>query len=560
MKFNTAERIDDFCKKYKIGKSGPIRTSKKYPFIFLIYNSRSKYRNNVTINEDGIFTNVTYSVSESRYDNHGWYNRYDIDTNISNLRNHACLYGVYYSVFLIKNVNGKYRCLGEYEVTNVKYEGNGIISFNLEWLGENGLEEEMVYFVEKDNPIELSKLPDRSDVIEGVYDDDIDEDIVYNDVSADVYEGMYLDSKFSPINISRIIDVNELYIDNSFINLRFTMGEESTSAQRRVSQHLYLLNETNKEIQRRSNLNRNEYAEKTQEKLQEAYLYTVNVGCGLTNFYVKKFGGEVQAKVWAIDWGSGKYYSTEAKQHIASCIEEIRDTFFDGCNFYLEKLFISHGDSDHYNRIDTTMINDDTEVWVSGYNYAAGRFLNMLNKILKTGAKFKTAIISSSTEEIEVLHPLYPIIFGGQRVSGACFYYAKQKNNVSPIIKIHVNENSMVFPGDIMPYDRKSSGGWYWYFKNKKCKLECDLYIHSHHGSENGYITNIPVVGACEYDTVTSRIDILSTRDNAYPPNIPSAAIQERPEYSLTKITQLTSKELKYYKTNLLSMKIVSVF
>ena len=48
-------------------------------------------------------------------------------------------------------------------------------------------------------------------------------------------------------------------------------------------------------------------------------------------------------------------------------------------------------------------------------------------------------------------------------------------------------------------------------------------------------------------------IDILSTRDNAYPGKIPSPKMLARAEYINTYSTQLPGRELKYYKTDILN-------
>lgn len=548
MKFEETEKIEDWnrlCDKYGVGIIGGIRTSDKYPFIFVIRNPESNYEDSLKIDQNGEVIEINYLACKDDVEN-------------IHLKDHAYLNGVYYSVFLFCGSNGNYRCLGEYEVKKTYFNLDGRIeSFDLQKVGKNGLDDEIVYFVEKDNPIELSKLTDRSDVIEGVYPEE--ENISYDGVDQDfhIQEGMYLDADFRPINLARIINTSELYQDGDSFSLHFVMREGSSMSERKVAHHLYLLNEANKKIQSMY-LSSKEYVN-PEEKIEEAFLYTVNVGCGLTNFLVKKT--EKQTSVWAIDWGSGKNYTTEAKQHIESCLDDIKNTFFDGASFSLDKLFISHGDSDHFNRIDICMINADTEVWVSGYHYVAGRFLNKISQIILTGAKFKNPITTSSTSEIDVLHPVWPIVYGLPTFIGTGFYTAVKRNNVSPIIKINVNESSIIFPGDIMPYDDSHNtrpGGWAWFNTTRTGNLECDIYIHSHHGSVNGFITNIPGAGSCEYDTIISNAYILSTRDNAYT-GIPSGAIMGRPEYSSIKSTQLAPNELIYYKTDLLAKTVIPI-
>lgn len=546
MKFKEIENIDEFCEKYGIRKHGGIRTSEKFPFIFLIYNKCSKYRDQLVANNDGIISKVNYIAVPNEEEN-------------NNLKNHTYLRGVYHSVFLLQHTPRTYRCLGEYEVkkTNMNVYGK-IESFDLQLVGKNGLDDEIVYFVEKNKPIKLSKLTDRSDVIEGLYPEE--EFITYDGTIKNIHEGMYLDSDFRIINLEGIIDTKSVYQQGDIISLNFVMREGSTMPERKVAHHLYLLNETNKEIQEK-------YLSSTDEavfvkEIKEAFLYTINVGCGLTNFLVKKYEHDVS--VWAIDWGSGRGYTPEAKQHISKCIDEIKNTFFAGHDFTLERLFISHADSDHYNRVDADFINSNTEVWVNGYNLTAGNFLNKLNQIKNKGAKFKHPICASSTSEINILHPIWPIVFGAPKYIGPGVYVAQKKNNVSPIIKIMINSRSIIFVGDIMPYDDSGNtkpGGWEWYNNIAHPKnLQCDIYFHSHHGSDNGFITNVPNAGDCEYDIITSSLDFLSTRDNAYPGNIPSTTIQGRTEYVNIKSTQLKPNELAYYKTDILTLTSNPIF
>ena len=358
-------------------------------------------------------------------------------------------------------------------------------------------------------------------------------------------------SNYNRIDLNRIINTEQLSInEQGIIRLIFQMEAESTPEEKRVGQHLFFLSELNADIQIASTEERIEIEEPNPE---EAYLYTVNVGCALTNFLV--LVEKEQTEVWSIDWGSGRYYKAEAEQFIKDCIEDIKTSFFCGNKFMISKLFISHADTDHYNRIDVSMIDNNTEVWVSGYNFIAGQFLNKLNQISSKTSKFKMPVCYNSSGKIKVLHPNQPIVYGTRTFWRTGFYLARNKNDVSPILEIDINNTKCVFPGDI------SKQGWMWY---KSCsgnkKIKTDIYLHSHHGSINGFITNIPNPLDCEYDTVSYSIDILSTRDNAYPGSIPSHDITSNPQYKNTKSTQLAPRELRYYKTDIIRKKVTPVY
>jgi len=539
MNFESEIENSDLCKKYRCQAVGGIRLS-SYPFIFLINNSAYKYTTDMDVNKDGTNSLVHYQITKE-----------DIHKNNAVI-NHKRLKGVYHSIFLFNKSGKKLSFVGEYEFQGVdkKPDNNDkIIDYFILSKVDKSLDDEKVYFVEKTEPvISLSELGDRSDFINGVYNDEIIEiDMPKNNIN----EGDFLDANFNPIDLNRIIDTEQLDIDKKGImRLNFRMGPEATPAERRVGQYLFFLSDLNSNIQILS-LNESEETEET--SVDEAYLYTVNVGCALTNFLV--LVKSKQAKVWAIDWGSGRSYKAQAVQHIQDCIEDIKTTFFAGNEFTISKLFISHADTDHYNRIDVSMIDADTEVWVSGYDFIAGNYPKKINRIKNITSKFKTPLCSNSTGRIKVLHPDQPIVYGPSTFAGTGFYPATNKNDVSPIIAITINGIRCIFTGDIM------QTGWGWYQTYSDVKgIITDIYLHSHHGSDNGFITNIPNVSDCEYDTVTFEIDILSTRDNAYPGNIPSPNMLARSEYANTYSIQLKGRELKYYKTDVLLKKVTPVY
>ncbi len=536
MNFEKELNASEFCEKYSCKTRGGIRVSDRYPFIFLIYNANSGYEDNLDVTNDGTKSKVYYQVK----------NKYN---DMEKLIGHKNLNGVYYSIFLFDSTGKGLVFIGEYELDEVvlKRDEEDMDYLVLKKVIKESLDNVKVYFVEKMESVpSLSKLGDRNDFINGIYSDELIEIDVQG---KNIEEGDYLDSNYNRIDLNRIINTERLDVDfKGNIGLIFKMEGKSTPEERRVGQQLFFLSELNKSIQHES---RSDFVKMDSLIVDFAFLYTVNVGCALTNFLVLK--KEEQAEVWAIDWGSGASYKNLAVKNINDCINDIRNDFFDGNRFMISKLFISHADSDHYNRIEKTMINNETEVWISGYNFVAGQFLNMLNSIKSRKANFRMPLCCNSSGGVNILHPHQPIVYGTKTFTGTGFYLAKNKNNVSPIMKININDKSCLFPGDIM------EKGWHWYMIASGCTgIKTNILIHSHHGSKNGFITNIPNVSDCEYDTIQYDIDILSTRDNAYQ-KIPSIEISSRTEYNNTYTTQKKHVELKYYKTDVLNNTILEI-
>lgn len=527
MLFTDMKDYDLFCKKYGFSAKGGVSRSNKYPFIMLVHNQEAGYKDNIDVFGDGSSDRIEYEVKASKYKD--W------------LINHRSIGGIYHSIFLFYRCNTEFYCMGEYCFIN--NEGN---IFIFDKIREANEADEKVYYVEEvtDEEIIYTELGDRNHVIDGIYNDTEIRISKTNDL--DIVPGDYLDKNFYRIDLGRIID---LKIES--INPRFVMGKETSQAEQRVAHQLFLLYKFNtsiiKEVKDEEAL--------TEGLFTEAILYTVNVGCGLTNFMVVKKNEKTE--VWVFDWGSGKGYKKEAKTHIKDCLADIRGAHFSGNSFIISKIFISHGDADHYNRIDERFIDSTTEIWTSGYHLVAGQYLNKLKKIQGKGPKFYMQLACNSNNGINILHPKHPIVFLPPRAMfyGTGYYLARDKNNVSPIIELNLNCEKCLFPGDIMQV------GWNWFYTDTgSSAIDTTVYIHTHHGSKNGFITNIPTVGNSEYDMVTCEIDILSSRDNAYPGTIPSVDIQSRAEYANTYKTQVPGREIKYYKTNLLSHSIVPVY
>ena len=522
----------EICDRYNIRRKGGVRLSESYPFIFLIYNPYSGYNDNIDVRGDGSFSEVHYKKSNNGFNDN------------EALEHHYNLNGVYHSVFLFQKVYDKMKYLGEYELYDVDSS-----LYKLRRIPEISLDDNMVYFAEKDNPKELEILDDIDDIIDGNYKER--KHILDNDGTGEIREGMFLDSKFSIIDLGRIINLNMAhYGENGNITLEFRLGTESSMAERRVSQHLCMLSRFNDNIQNSSTNQNTDDEKSSEEKAEEVKLYTVNVGCALTNFMILKYQSAV--KVWVFDWGSGDGFTTDAKENINDCIKDIQKTYFGGKQFFVDKLFISHADSDHYNRIDKELLNTDTEVWLSGYCLVNGNFTTMLSRISKKTNKYIMPFKSNSKGIIRIHHPIKPIVFGINYCPGC--YITKKKNNMSPIIEICIRDRKIVFTGDI------ETAGWFWFKNDSACSgIDTDIYLHSHHGSVNGFITNIPNKGNSEFDTVTFKVDLLSTQSNIHN-NVPSNNITSDIKYAKTYSTELVTRNLKYYITDIFACTVKSVY
>lgn len=80
--------------------------------------------------------------------------------------------------------------------------------------------------------------------------------------------------------------------------------------------------------------------------------------------------------------------------------------------------------------------------------------------------------------------------------------------------------------------------------------------MHSHHGSCNGFNTDFPNIGSCEYDAVTYKYDFLSTRDGAYS-TIVCDELEKHSQYGNYYSTD--GNTIKYYKIDVLTDKIDSI-
>lgn len=277
----------------------------------------------------------------------------------------------------------------------------------------------------------------------------------------------------------------------------------------------------------------------------------MNVGCGLTNFLV--ICGETACEVWCFDWGSDRKINSPYVDNIKDCLNAINSRFFHGHGFKISKMFISHPDADHYNRVDYDMISD-TEVWIDSHIYSApSEYIVFLTNLLKKTSNFISPECRSSTINIEVKHPDKPIVLNNKLVSKTRFYKTSKSNNVSPLIRISFSGDSCLFSGDIMQQ------GWKWFkAKTGTIHLNADVYIHSHHGSRNGFITNIPKKNDTEYETITSKLDVLSTRNGAYS-GIISAEMQMHRKFVYTKRTD-NLKGLKYYMIDVRTKAVTPIY
>ena len=175
----------DFCKKYGCKKRGGIRLSSRYPFIFLISNYRSHYADDLDVNKEGTHSLIHFQARGYNKDNR-------------NVIKHKNLNGVYHSIFMFERRKDKLFYIGEYDLEQIAYKENQEIEyFVLKKVYRESLDHVKVFFVEKTEPVVyLSELGDRSDVINGVYDDEL--------IEAEIEDGNIREGDFLDANYNRI--------------------------------------------------------------------------------------------------------------------------------------------------------------------------------------------------------------------------------------------------------------------------------------------------------------------------------------------------------------------
>lgn len=432
-----------------------IVTPKDYPFIFLIHTEGKYSVDNLHVDGEGITSTVHFGF-EGENDEMARGNRAVYE--------HATRNGVYNSLLLFELKDRMLYFIGEYEYSgHDRDEETGKSYFILKKV-ETPLDDVPVYYVEKRVENQESIISSIGEINGYFTDDEVIEDITVENLPSGVEEGDYIDSEFAVIN-----------------------SHDDSAAARKKAQHLFIIKNYNKHLRR--------MARKSQKVTkiswpEEAYFYCVNVGTGLTTFLVMKSVDETE--VWCMDWGTENHNTGAYKKNINDCLLSIKKDFYSDEDFALSRLFISHPDTDHYSAFDEKYIDCNTEVWINPHIYSTSkRYLKVLRKLILKSCKIFEPIKKNSFGCINVLHPNKSIRYGSGSTTSKYYYVAKDKNNLSPVIEMYIQNRKLIITGDI------EAAGWEWYVdaKDDECKKigvmftkkDVDVYIHSHHGSANGY-------------------------------------------------------------------------
>lgn len=515
----------NFFEKYRGQRYRRISTPADYPYIYLFFKEGRGAYDNLDVNGDGSNSRV-YFTSEGEGD--------DVRGNKAILE-HTKRKGVYNSLLLFDIDNNVVKYIGEYFLAGVhrNQDTKKIEYFELVKVSQD-LDDVKIFYVEKK----------------------IGEMHVFSEIKArDDYFGEDDKLKIS----SQVVQLEDIGLEEgNYVNEKYEIiseGEvtsgESTSEEKKVAQHKKIIEKCNQSIRK----NMREYMKfkerlKEQDEIsnvQEVILFCVNVGWGLTNFLVLVKENPVFNELWCFDWGIDIHKNIkEYKNNIEACLNYIKEQYYVDRQIKITKFFLSHPHTDHYSQVQTEYL-EDSEIWINPYIHDSGiGYQNLLSKLLKRTKKFVEPVSANSTKNIVVCHPNksieYKVLRGNRRGN----YYTSEINNVSPLIKINIKEKSIFLTGDI------EHQGWSWYKKAGGGKMEeLTVMLHSHHGSNTGFKTDIPKPGDTEYETLSSRIDVLSSRNDAYP-RIISSDILAHTSYVNTWKTEKTDP-IKYLKIDLLT-------
>lgn len=251
--------------------------------------------------------------------------------------------------------------------------------------------------------------------------------------------------------------------------------------------------------------------------------YHVNIGHGNTSLIVFKQCGECH--IWMIDCSCYDYIlHKNFIKNLNECFLYIMDKY--GLSkISIEKLLITHMHFDHVSAvermIDEGKLEDGAEIWINtsctSPSKANIRILDKIHKSYggcrKSCYRIVEPIVMNGTDKIEVLYPEVSVTGTNMatdfRAPGGRF------NNSSVVYDIHLEDKSMVFPGDI------EKDGWDVISSCFPNMNKATYYCVSHHGSITGHIRSKCSHGL-EINNVSMccgfiRKAILMGRRNAYP-------------------------------------------
>ncbi len=518
--FNTEEiyDLDEFYKKYGGQRYRGILTPSRYPYIYLIH-TKGKYK------VDDLEVEGNNSIVHFAYESDGK----EVGGNKAVIE-HADRKGVYHSIFLFSTVDkNRIRYIGEYEyVGNIeKLENENEIKnvFVLKKVEKN-IDEEPIYLVEDIIEIEgeerlaiLTELGKRLDYFE------INKKsrIITKKVATDVTVGSYLLCKDE-------VDSNDEIIFS--LDKKFGKAiEVKDIRKKKVFQHIWILQIQSGFINRKKDPPALSF-----DINDKVVSYHINTGCGNATILVLQ---GTKNQVWCFDCGiegsytkdlkSNKLDYEKYKENIEDCLSHIKKQYFKDKKYSFSKLFISHPHSDHYNALLYELDDDyfkECELWINPYILTAGiEYIKFLKKIEKlVGNVVEPNMKNITIPGIEILYPSKSIVYGNKmkgkiklklpsdydmRTSGSY-------NNLSPVIKLNINDKSMLITGDI------EEEGWNEYSKQCErdcCKLDLNIFCHSHHGSPTGFSIYCPLKlsNTTVFDCFNaSNFEVCMTRDGAY--------------------------------------------
>lgn len=290
------------------------------------------------------------------------------------------------------------------------------------------------------------------------------------------------------------------------------LADPGSREYRRARQRNYVMNRLNQMMRRSANHNsRNNgpfdpVLEPEKMRIDEAFLYCINVGCGnMLIMVTRSFDG---TKIYCFDLGieNTRASMSAHRKNIDDCLAHIKDKF-ELDEIVFDKLFVTHPHFDHISESNPKYLNDKTEVYMGFYaNFSSNAYFNLIADTIWKRCKYVSCTCRSSDNLVKILHPARRILYKakGKRITT---HMTSHINNVSPIICININGEDVVFTGDI------EEQGWRWYLNTSPSKKTVNVYIHSHHGSSNGHAFTLKGSSFECYDLFDPKVEFISTRN-----------------------------------------------
>lgn len=214
---------------------------------------------------------------------------------------------------------------------------------------------------------------------------------------------------------------------------------------------------------------------------KECSSYHVNVGHGNCTF-ITDGTTSIGVDCSTIDFRNHRSYH----KNIVDCIDQIKNDF-SLTKFRLNFFILTHPHYDHYSGIDflckKNVIDQDTTVYLNQY-YSHPNPLK-IGAIQRLGSKVNNIIEPIKCNSTSLINIIYPKLRCYKNGSTVHVPHISQQNpnDSSTVVKICSETRSMLITGDI---EKK---GW------KHIDVCNDInninyYIHSHHGSQNGFTIN----------------------------------------------------------------------